>query len=177
MTSRPGSNQEEETVEQRRERVKRESIIDALSDDRVVDEVSFQRAAGARETRARGDECGDSVSIKDKPVDIAKPPETSALSNHPPCLPSDKSGPPTPLQLTQGEVANEYLVSTQRAHAIARWIRESPLSLTGAGGVKKKRPARQRGKAPKEATADTANVRAMGGLSIVDAMGLDDRPD
>jgi hypothetical protein len=181
MTSRPGSSQEEETFEQRRERVKRESIIDALSDDRVVDEVSFQRAVLARETRARDDECRDSASQKDKPVEIAKPHQKSAVSNRPSCLPSDKSGPPSPLQWSQDEFAKEYLISTQRAHAIARWIRESPLSLTGAGGVKKKRPACQRRKSipivSNGAAADTANVRAMGGLSIVEAMGVDDRPD
>ncbi|TKA61954.1 hypothetical protein B0A55_11246 [Friedmanniomyces simplex] len=70
---------QEETAEQKRERIKQESIIDALSDDRVVDEESFQQAVRARERRAMEDEEGISGPLRDKVVPaIASAPAAGA---------------------------------------------------------------------------------------------------
>ncbi|KAI6845540.1 hypothetical protein KC332_g3206 [Hortaea werneckii] len=119
----------EETPEQKRERIKQESIIDALSDDRVVDEDSFQKAVRARERRAIEDEQGLSGPLKDK--DSLETPSPS---------PSTPSGEelPQPKRWAQDENGKEYPISTDRAESIARWIKEAPLSM---GGKKKKRPA------------------------------------
>lgn len=119
----------EETPEQKRERIKQESIIDALSDDRVVDEESFQRAVRARERRAMEDEEGISGPLKDKEPTSA----TSAGS-------SESEGLPAPKRWAQDENGKEYPISTDRAEAIARWIKEAPLSMGG----KKKRPTRKK---------------------------------
>jgi hypothetical protein len=121
-------NGKEETPDQKRERIKQESIIDALSDDRVIDEDSFQRAVRARERRAIEDEEGLSGPLKDKAP--TKPAEPSGTSN-------GKGA----KRREQDESEKEYPISTDRAEAIARWIREAPLSM---GGTKKKRPTRKR---------------------------------
>ena len=123
-----GFGGKEETPDQKRERIKQESIIDALSDDRVIDEDSFQRAVRARERRAIEDEEGLSGPLKDKLP--TKPAEPSAQ-------PNGKGA----KRKEQDESEKDYPISTDRAEAIARWIREAPLSM---GGTKKKRPTRKR---------------------------------
>ncbi|KAF2171303.1 hypothetical protein M409DRAFT_18416 [Zasmidium cellare ATCC 36951] len=125
----------EETPEQKRERIKQESIIDALSDDRVVDEDSFQKAVRARERRAMEDEQGISGPLKDKDSN------TTSNSDSPVSSPNGEAAPPPPKRWAQDENGKEYPISTDRAEAIARWIKESPLSM---GGKKKKRPAGKR---------------------------------
>jgi hypothetical protein len=136
-------NGREETPEEKRERIKQESIIDALSDDRVVDEESFQRAVRARERRAIEDEEGLSGPLKDK--------EQPSISDSAANGSGTKHG-------AQDDGEKDYLISTERAEAIARWIREAPLTM----GVKKKRPAK------KKRSANDVNgaVEAMAGLSV-----------
>jgi hypothetical protein len=111
----------EETAEQKRERIKQESIIDALSDDRVVDEESFQRAVRARERRALEDEEGISGPLKDKEGE------------------SPAEEQPKPKRWAQDENSKEYPISTDRAEAIARWIKEAPATMAGAGRKKRRR--------------------------------------
>jgi len=141
----------EETPDQKRERIKQESIIDALSDDRVVDEATFQRAVRARERRALDDEEGLSGPLKDKELPAIDSP--AANSN------DTKRG-------SRDDVEKHYLISTERAEAIARWIREAPLTMGG----KKKRPTKK--KRPVETSRSTpANgvngaAEAMSGLNV-----------
>jgi hypothetical protein len=123
-----GFGRKEETPDQKRERIKQESIIDALSDDRVIDEDSFQRAVRARERRAMDDEEGLSGPLKDKVP--TKPAESTGTANG-----------KRAKRREQDESEKDYPISTDRAEAIARWIREAPLSM---GGGKKKRPAKKR---------------------------------
>lgn len=136
---------EDETPEQKRERIKQESIIDALSDDRVVDEESFQKAVRAREKRAIEDEQGISGPLKDKQQatiedSSASTPTSSAASNNGEAAEKDKQ-PPPPKRWAQDENGQEYPISTDRAEAIARWIKESPL---GMGGTKRRRRPKRR---------------------------------
>ena len=133
----------EETPEQKRERIKQESIIDALSDDRVVDEDSFQKAVRARERRAIEDEQGISGPLKDK--------DNLETSSPSPSTPSGEELP-QPKRWAQDENGKEYPISTDRAESIARWIKEAPLSM---GGKKKKRPA-----AKKKPSSSTNGVHA-----------------
>ncbi|KAK5123098.1 hypothetical protein LTR85_003295 [Meristemomyces frigidus] len=150
----------EETPEQKRERIKQESIIDALSDDRVVDEDSFQKAVRARERRALEDEQGISGPLKDK--DATNSPSTSSTD-------SDANLPP-PKRWAQDENGKEYPISTDRAAAIARWIKEAPLSMGG----KKKRPTRK--KKPAGANGLHAATEGVGELNI-DDQGDEEGPD
>ncbi|KAK3720440.1 hypothetical protein LTR37_003853 [Vermiconidia calcicola] len=148
----------EETPEQKRERIKQESIIDALSDDRVVDEDSFQKAVRARERRAMEDEQGISGPLKDR--------DSGSES-------SDKNGSdsnaPVPKRWAQGEDGREYPISTDRAEAIARWIKEAPLSM---GGKKKKTTRKKR----PAASANGVNGAA-DGLSELNVEDQDEGPD
>ena len=134
----------EETADQKRERIKQESIIDALSDERVVDEESFQRAVRARERRAMEDEVGISGPLKDKDV------KSTSSSNGVNGKETGKVDAGVQVESkteakrwAQDEGGKEYPISTERAEAVARWIKESPLSVAGAG-KKKKGPRRKK---------------------------------
>lgn len=114
-----------ETEAQKRERQKHEAILEALADERVVDEESFQRAVRARERRNREDEELDAR--------MASQNTTKKGEN-------GEALPPQPKRWAQ-EDGKEYPITTERAEAIARWVREAPLSVEGAkkGGRKKGR--------------------------------------
>lgn len=155
-----------ETAEQKRERIKQESIIDALSDDRVVDEESFQQAVRARERRAMEDEEGISGPLKDK--------ETSSSASSPaPSTPAEVENgqPPAMKRWAQDESGKEYPISTVRAEAIARWIKEAPLSMGG----KKKRPAKKKSACAAVPNGVHKAAAAVGGLHL--GNGDDDGPD
>lgn len=151
--SKSEPNGKGETADQKRERIKQESIIDALSDERVVDEESFQRAVRAREKRAIEDEEGLSGPLKDK---------DSAASG-----PSSKDGGSASAsdRQAQGDSAQEYPISTDRAEAIARWIREAPLSM---GGKKKKTTRKKRPAGAASTPENGVDVAAerLSGLSV-----------
>ncbi|KAK0949557.1 hypothetical protein LTR91_026357, partial [Friedmanniomyces endolithicus] len=55
--------------------------------------------------------------------------------------------PQQPKRWAPDETGREYPISTDRAEAIARWIREAPLSMgAGSGTGRKRRPARKAGR-------------------------------
>lgn len=102
-----GAAKKEETEDQAKERRRQEAILEALADERVHDEASFQAAVAARERRAeeqRREELGQDGS--------------------------------SPKRWAQ-EDGKEYPISTERAEAIARWVREAPLTVAGAGKTKR----------------------------------------
>ncbi|KXS98040.1 hypothetical protein AC578_8786 [Pseudocercospora eumusae] len=131
---------ESETPDQKKERIKQESILEALSDDRVVDEESFQKAVRAREKRAMEDEQGLSGPLKDKQQAAIEGSSASGPASSSASTNGDSEQAPPPKRWAQDENGKEYPISTDRAEAIARWIRESPLSM---GGKKKKKPKRR----------------------------------
>lgn len=151
-----------ETPEQKRERIKQESIIDALSDDRVVDEDSFQRAVRARERRAMEDEQGISGPLKDKAASSTPSPS--------PSTPNVEDSARPAKRWAQDENGREYPILTDRAEAIARWIKEAPQSL----GTKKKRPTRK--KRPAATNGVHAATEGMGELNV-DDKDDDEGPD
>lgn len=128
-----GGGKKEETEEQAKERRRQEPIMEALADERVHDEASFQAAVAARERRAeeqRQEELGHN------------------------------NGPKRWAQ----EDGKEYQISTERAEAVARWIREAPLTIEGAGkakrGTKKGKTIQELGRTPSglEVTTDSVDV-------------------
>ena len=151
----------DETPEQKRERIKQESIIDALSDDRVVDEESFQKAVRARERRAMEDEQGISGPLRDKSQSSG----SSGTSSPEEKVPQQ----PQPKRWAQDENGREYPISTDRAEAIARWIREAPLSV---GGKKKKRPAAK--KRPAQGVQSNGVHAATDGMDALAVDGYED---
>lgn len=93
------STKKEETEEQAKERRRQEAILEALADERVHDEASFQAAVAARERRA-DEQPGEDVSLGG-----------------------------TSTKRWAQEDGKEYPISTERAEAISRWVRKSPLNV------------------------------------------------
>ncbi len=114
-----------ETKEERRERVRMEAVREALADERVVDEESFRKSVQAREARARMD--AEEEEDEDK-EDEAEGVNGNADGNHREKLNANK-----PKRWAQEE-GKEYPITTERAEAIARWIREAPQLGDGVDG-------------------------------------------
>ncbi|KAL9074021.1 MAG: hypothetical protein Q9157_004547 [Trypethelium eluteriae] len=179
-----------ETAQQKRERRKHEAILEALADERVVDEASFAQAVRARERRAIEDEArgGESpyVSLlaprpgtaparaaadaaaataasrgltaeeEDESEMVAGKADGGAVAlggvdekasgevqGDGTATMSGGVTPPPPKRWAQ-EDGKEYPISTERAEAVARWVREAPLTIEGMGKGKK---AGKKGKA------------------------------
>ncbi|KAI0165660.1 hypothetical protein GGR57DRAFT_130215 [Xylariaceae sp. FL1272] len=112
-----GSASPKETNEQRKERAKHQVIMEALEDDRVSDEASLKAAISARQQRADADHATASGTGS----------------------PNANSGP----KRWAVHDGREYPILTERAEAVARWIREAP-STSGTGSSKrKKKPAKK----------------------------------
>ena len=91
-----------------RDRIKRDAIRDALADERVVDEETFRASVRAREARAIAAEDDD----MSKEYNTISPTRDAKANRH---------------SKTENKVSEkDFLVSTERAELIARWIREAP---------------------------------------------------
>ena len=110
------STEKKETEEEVRKRRKHEAVIEALADERVDDEKSFRAAVRAREMRAEEQRR-----------------EEAAFANG---NGNEHGKGEAPKRWAQ-EDGKEYPISTERADAIGRWIREAPLTVEGAGGKKR----------------------------------------
>ena len=102
-----GSAKKEETEEQLKERRRQEAIMEALADERVHDEATFQAAVAAREKRAEEQRMEELGQNGDGPKRWAQ------------------------------EDGKEYPISTERAEAISRWVREAPLTIEGSSKSKR----------------------------------------
>lgn len=131
------AKQKVETTDQKKERIKRQAIEGALGDERVVDEETFRKSVRAREMMAVREE------------EELQRQEYNRTSSASPPLPKwdgdsyDDAGSKkeaAPKRWAQGEDGKEYPITTERAEAIVRWIREAPppSSRDGEGGAKKK---------------------------------------
>ncbi|XXG98393.1 hypothetical protein Hte_004716 [Hypoxylon texense] len=133
-----------ETEEQRKERMRQQAIIEALEDERVNDEPSFKAAILARQRRAEADHAN------------------STATNGGGGVPSPNAGP----KRWAVDDGREYPILTERAEAVARWIREAPTgSGTGTGKRKKKsrnpkKPAEPEGSAPVDTATASASAAA-----------------
>lgn len=131
----PNAEKKEETEEQARERHKHEAIMEALADDRVQDEESFRAAVRAREKRAEEQRKED----------------------------RDQGGN-GPKRWAQ-EDGKEYPISTERAEAVARWIREAPLG--SVDGPSKAKKSGKKGKSRKGPINETTGLGdSINGLSV-----------
>jgi hypothetical protein len=137
----------QETEKQKQERRKHEAVLEALADERVVDEESFQRAVRARERRFAEDEdaeCETGVNGK----------STNGNGNG--------NGSAAPKRWAQDD-GREYPISTERAEAISRWVREAPSVVEGSG-TKKRRTKGKGKRVPGPAK------RGSTGLSLADSI-------
>ncbi|KAF2828941.1 hypothetical protein CC86DRAFT_345354 [Ophiobolus disseminans] len=139
-----------ESAAQKRERHKHEAILEALADERVVDEESFQRAVRARERRFADDEAAEHPGAHESPK---------------------ANGAHAPKRWAQDD-GREYPISTERAEAISRWVREAPLIVEGDGTKKR----RTKGKGKKIGLGRAGST----GLSLaesVETLGVGDDGD
>lgn len=100
-----------ESDDQRKERMRHQAIIEALEDERVNDEASFKAAILARQKRAEADQSPGSNGTS---PNAGSAPKRWAVDD-----------------------GREYPILTERAEAVARWIREAP-AVSGTGKRKKK---------------------------------------
>ncbi|KAI1632758.1 hypothetical protein F4809DRAFT_64668 [Biscogniauxia mediterranea] len=118
-----GNTSPSETEEQRKERMRHQAIIEALEDERVNDEASFKAAILARQRRAEADHANSTNS-------------------------TNGGGSPSPNTAPKRwavDDGREYPILTERAEAVARWVREAPTgSGTGSSKRKKKSGASKR---------------------------------
>ncbi|OTB08259.1 hypothetical protein M426DRAFT_317374 [Hypoxylon sp. CI-4A] len=112
-----------ETDEQRKERMRQQAIIEALEDERVNDEASFKAAIMARQRRAEADHAGSTNGG----------------------IPSPNAGP----KRWAVDDGREYPILTERAEAVAKWIKEAPTGTPGTS-KRKKKP-----RAPRKAAGDS----------------------
>ncbi|KAI1806657.1 hypothetical protein F4811DRAFT_119259 [Daldinia bambusicola] len=110
-----GGTSSSETEEQRKERMRQQAIIEALEDERVNDEASFKAAILARQRRAEADHASTTNGG----------------------VPSPHAGP----KRWAVDDGREYPILTERAEAVARWIREAPTG-SGTGSSKRKKKPR-----------------------------------
>ncbi|KAF2204054.1 hypothetical protein GQ43DRAFT_388754 [Delitschia confertaspora ATCC 74209] len=157
-----------ETEAQKRERQKHEAILEALADERVVDEESFQRAVRARERRFREDE--EAESRASNPTNPNSP--TSSTGGGTGAKSNGASAPPKRWAQDDGR---EYPISTERAEAISRWVREAPLTVEGLGGKKGKRRIKKKGPVSGMLTEESTGLEgSIGGMSVGDAEAAED---
>ncbi|KAL8895593.1 MAG: hypothetical protein Q9192_003542 [Flavoplaca navasiana] len=121
LSGQPEQAQAQRTPEQDRERRRQQAIEDSLSDENVHDEHTFQAAVAARERLAE--------ELVDDP--------------------SSQNGSGT-HRWAQAD-GKEYPIMTERAAAIARWVKEAPPTIPGNKKTKQKT---KKGKASKDASLD-----------------------
>jgi hypothetical protein len=110
-----------------------------------VDEESFQRAVRAREKRFRDDEKAEAE------LEAAATARQHSVSSRPCITNGDHAGtvepePKTPKRWEKDD-RNEYPISTERAEAISRWVRDAP-ALTAENNTGKKKRRKGAGKKP-----------------------------
>lgn len=149
-----------ETEAQKRERQKHEAILEALADERVVDEESFQRAVRARERRAREDEEAEAKLSRAGGTTTNGVSATSSTM-----MPTSPA--PAPKRWAQ-EDGKEYPISTERAEAISRWVKEAPLTVEGGKKGKGKGKGSTKGKKASLKDDDTGLEGSIGALSVED---------
>jgi hypothetical protein len=162
-----------ESEKQRKELIHHQAVIDALSDDRVGDEASFQRAVKARQLRAERDYRLDVAAHELDAEMTRRQLEGLAAAESPKMITgSDSITPESPsgtdstalTALAAGQGTNgskrspaprrwaaddkDYPISTDRASAVARWVMEAPPNAGSSGGGdgarrRKKKPAKK----------------------------------
>ncbi|OBR15003.1 Histidine kinase group protein [Colletotrichum higginsianum IMI 349063] len=156
----PGAGESEE---QRKERIRQQAIMDALDDDRVIDEAGFRAAVTARQKRAEEDHAY-LMSLKNNNNN------NNNTNGRPE---SGAAGPVSPaLRRWSVDDGREYPILTERAAAIARWILEAPPVSLGTA----KRKKRTGTKKHKDATGTETVAASLANLSLGDAARAVDTP-
>ncbi|KAI1863004.1 hypothetical protein JX265_009050 [Neoarthrinium moseri] len=127
-----------ETEEQRKDRLRHQAIIEALEDERVNDESSFKAAILARQRRAEAEHANAPLANSNGNSNAANSPSLSSQKR---------------WAVDDGR---EYPILTERAEAVARWVREAPAGSGVGGGRRKKKPAAAK-RPPSAPTSNNSN--------------------
>lgn len=128
-----------ETDDQRKERLRQQAIIEALEDERVNDEASFKAAILARQRRAEADHQqhhASSAVAATNGTGNGNSGGSSGSGGGSGGAPSPHAGP----KRWAVDDGREYPILTERAEAVARWIREAPTGSVGGASKRKKKP-------------------------------------
>lgn len=119
-TSAEGDNNElkAEGQDSRLDRIKQEAVRGALSDERVIDESTFRASVRAREARAITEEDEEMRKEYHKILPSRSHPAYSELKM---ATNGKDAGRTRPSNGTKG-----HPIMTERADAVARWIRDAP---------------------------------------------------
>ncbi|KAK8044307.1 hypothetical protein PG993_004331 [Apiospora rasikravindrae] len=123
-----GKSSAEAEEEERKKVMQHKAIVEALEDERVHDEASFKAAILARQRRAEAD-------LANANTNAAAATNGNGNSVSSPVVPSQKR-----WAVDDGR---EYPILTERAEAVARWVREAPAGAGVTTTKRKKRPGRK----------------------------------
>ncbi|KAK7748730.1 hypothetical protein SLS53_000753 [Cytospora paraplurivora] len=142
-----------------RERINQQALMRAIEDERVGDEATLRAAITAHRKRAEDDlraargrsecssgECNGGIIV---PVATNGTPSSSKVPT-PPASPQFANGkgsssshrtpsPGTAHRRWAMDEGREYPILTERASAVARWLRDAPPNVGGSGSSKKKK--------------------------------------
>ena len=131
----------DETDAEEKDRIHKEAVMEALGDERVVDDESFQKAVQAREKRA----WQEMVPSPSPPSGKASPGLTPFSDGSADTSPGEPIGRGKPGAVAKDE---DYLIGTERAEAIAKWVAEAPIAVEGFVGRPKRGKKKAKPKGP-----------------------------
>jgi hypothetical protein len=132
----PGQVAHKETEEQRKARIKKEAMLEALADERVMDEETFAASYRAREMRAAREEEGAASKEYNRTKLIEIPPTST-------------NGTQIGQHATNRRAREDYQITTDRAEAILRWVQEAP-PPSSSGSVRPRKKKTVAGKLRKQ---------------------------
>ena len=155
------------TAEIRQTRIKREALIEALADERGLDEESFTANLKARELRAAREE----EDVARKEYNRTKLIDATATDQN-----DTKDGISSSLPPRWAQVeGKEYPITTDRAEALVRWILEAPSPSSSDGASRPRKKAGPKGRLRKQnSTASSLREATETGLEqSVESLDLD----
>lgn len=123
----------------RKDQIHKEAVLEALGDERVVDDASFAKAVSVRERRAWSDLDDDCEKHWGTTRDT--------MAAHAASGPRS-AAEPIGRGRTQVAKDEEYLIGTERADAIAKWVLEAPATVEGGAGQTKKKKKKRAKRGP-----------------------------
>ena len=154
LDRKKGSSSQDESSAAKKDKIHSTAVMEALGDERVVDDESFQRVVEMRKrwalqelnggkSKAEGQSCGDDKSNSE----------------------DSRKGPSVSKKGANGAVAkdDDYMIGTERAETIVRWILEAPAVIESTG--KKSKKGKKRAKGPKS-HHDGADVPCNGSSAV-----------
>ena len=157
---RPGSSYGADAEDQRRDRMRHQAMVEAMEDERVNDDASFKAAMLARQRRAEADHQSHQQQQQQTVAATAALSLSNTSANAGANANAATATTPKRWAVVEGR---EYPILTERAEAVARWIREAPTGGADGAGKRKKKTKRSAAAAAASASATSVGSAATGG--------------